>query len=219
VVDTRVTDQYVMVALDGEGSGELRWRCARRPAAILVGDRALDAEARSATVELPTTLLVTFAEPLRPTLNERLRLDEWEHRVHSAGMFVKPARPLGVGNREIAGVKHWGPHIMPPAGGPGTEYAISAVVTLPDEPGLALRFFGGQSGKIGDGVHFVLRVNGREVWRHFRKTGPHWEELSAPLGDYAGRTVVLTLGLDAGPAGFHLSCDNTWWGDPELVAQ
>lgn len=71
---------------------------------------------------------------------------------------------------------------------------------------------------IGDGVHFVVRVNGCEVWRHFRATGPGWEELAVPLGEYAGRTVVLTLGLDAGPAGFNLSCDNTWWGDVTLQA-
>ena len=108
---------------------------------------------------------------------------------------------------------------LPPAGGEGSEYAISALVTLPDDPNLALHFFGGQSGKIGDGVHFVVRVNGREVWRHFRETGPFWEELSTPLGKYAGQTVVLTLGLDAGPAGFHLSCDDTWWGDTELVGE
>jgi hypothetical protein len=153
---------------------------------------------------------------MRLPLNERLELETWEHRIQSAGMYVKPARPLGVGEREIAGEKHRGPHIMPPAGGPGTEYAISALVTLPDEPRLSLSFFGGQIGKIGDGVHFVVRVNGREVWRHFRKTGPHWEEMTTPLDDYAGRTVVLSLGLDAGPSGFHLSCDDTWWGDAKL---
>ena len=217
VVDTRITDQYVMVALDGKGTGELHWRCRRQPDTVLIGDRAMSVTTTSAVVELPTTLLVTFTDPLRPQPKERLELDKWEHRIQSAGLFVKPAKPLGVGNREIQGVKHWGPHIMPPAGGPGTEHAISALVTLPDKPDLSLHFFGGQSGKIGDGVHFVVRVNGREVWRHYRKTGPHWEELSVPLADYAGQTVVVTLGLDAGPAGFHLSCDNTWWGDVELT--
>lgn len=221
VLDTRVTEQYVMVTLAGEGTGLLRWTSDRAPTAVWVGAQRVPASEpgpAATTAELPTTLLVTFAEPLHPALGEPLALDGWEHRIQTAGRLVKPAAPLAVGQAEIGDARHRGVHVIPPAGGPGSEHAISALVTLPDDPKLVLHFFGGQTGQIGDGVHFVVRVNGCEVWRHFRATGPGWEELAVPLGEYAGRTVVLTLGLDAGPAGFNLSCDNTWWGDVTLQA-
>ena len=219
VTDTRISDEYVMLALDGDGAGELRWKCDRAPVSVAVGSQALAADATSAAAQLPTDLLVAFAAPAEVALGEPLPLGEWEQRIQSSGLFVKPAAPFGVGKREIEGEEHSGPHVFPPLGGPGSEHCIDGFVRLPDDPNLALRFFAGQTGKIGDGVHFVVRVNGREVFRHFRKTGPGWEELTAPLGEFAGQAVVLTLGLDAGPSGFNTSCDDSWWGDAALVAQ
>lgn len=218
VVDTRIDDDYVLVAIDGEGAGELRWRTATPPVTVTTAAGPHDPTATGATEALPTHLLVGFAEPARPVLGELLPIDSWDHRIMASGLTVKPGAPLGQGARELAGETHSGVHVMPPAGGAGSEYSIDGYLTLPDDPRLALHFFSGQSGQIGDGVHVVVRVNGREVFRQFRETGGPWIEMSAPLGEYAGQTVLLSLGLDAGPAGFNLSCDSTWWGDVMLVA-
>ena len=72
----------------------------------------------------------------------------------------------------------------------------------------------------GDKTPFLAdKINGREVWRHFRETGPGWEELTVPLSDFAGQTVLLSLAIDAGVAGHNTSCDGSLWGDVTLMTE
>jgi hypothetical protein len=67
-------------------------------------------------------------------------------------------------------------------------------------------------------MNFVVRVNGREVWRQFRKSEEAgWNEATLPLGDFAGQEVVLSFAVDCGPSGFNTSCDDAAWGDVRLV--
>lgn len=217
VVDTRIADGWVLVGLDGQGAGELRWRCARQPLAVSTATASPAADAGQVTETLPTQLLFGFVEPGRPAVGDRLALPEWDHRLVANGLFVQAGQRRAERKLTYDGVTHTGCVVFPPSGGAGAEYSIDGYVHLPDEPKLALRVWLGILGKIGDGVHFVVRINGREVARRFRETKQGWEEWTAPLGDYAGRTVLLSLAVDAGKAGFNLSCDDAVWGDPTLV--
>lgn len=67
-------------------------------------------------------------------------------------------------------------------------------------------------------MHWVVRVNGKEVWRQHRESpDAGWKDVTVPLKEYAGREVVLSFALDCGPSGFNTSCDDGLWGDPKIV--
>ena len=89
----------------------------------------------------------------------------------------------------------------------------------PGDPKVAVRFSHGLFGGPGDGMNFVLRVNGQEVWRQFRKSEEGgWRDVTVPLKAYAGQSVVLSFAVDCGPSGFNTSCDDAAWGDVRVTA-
>ena len=217
VAGARLTDAWCLVELDGQGTGTVAWDAAKPFRWLDVGGHRHPAAARQAEVTLPATLLFALAEPLKPTVGEPLALDTWQHHIVSKGRIVKPGALRRKGTFTVGDAKLTGYIIHPPLGGRGSEISIDALVQIPKEPKVAFKASLGLVGRSGDGVHFVLRVNGREVWRSFRPTKPGWEDVAVPLGAYAGRAVVLSLALDCGPGGFNTSCDEGVWAKPRLV--
>ena len=65
----------------------------------------------------------------------------------------------------------------------------------------------------GDGANYMVRVNGREIWKAYRRQtsqdpekakehiAPPIEDAAIDLSTYAGRTVVLELGVNANNGG------------------
>jgi hypothetical protein len=97
--------------------------------------------------------------------------------------------------------------------------SVDGFLELPNDRKLAVRFGHGLFGGPGDGMNFVVRVNGKEVWRQFREsTDAGWRDAAVPLGAYARQAVVLSFAVDCGPGGFNTSCDDAAWGDVRLVA-
>lgn len=93
----------------------------------------------------------------------------------------------------------------------GKPTHVDAVVTLGDQPvkllAAARRISGEQKA-----VHRVL-VNGRVVKEVTRPADRREMPVEAPLGDYAGQTVVLTLVSEIVEDGRGL----IGWGEPRLV--
>ena len=219
VQDTRVCDSYCLVALAGSGSGTVVWQAIKPGMKLLTTKGVQPQTAARCEVSLPAALLFAHAPPQSVTPGESLLLDQWQCRIISDGLVlgdgkVKPRRTFKFGDRA-----HDGYQVFPPAGGKGSELSIDGFIQLPDDPETALVAKLGRYGGKGDGVHFVVRVNGLEVWRHLSECKRGWEDARVPLGDYAGKPVVLSLALDCGPAGFHLSCDEAIWGDARLTVQ
>ena len=213
----RLTDAYCLVALGGSGVGTVAWTAPKAFLSVSAGDQRLPATARQAEVTLPTTLLFARSEPTTLVAGEPLKLGEWQHHIVSQGSILKPGGLRREGDFPIAGVRRHGYMVMPPSGGIGSEASIDALVRLPADARLTLKAALGIVGQSGDGVHFVVRVNGREVWRRYRPTKREWDAVAVPLGKYAGRTVVLSLAVDCGKGGFNLSCDESVWGEPQFV--
>ena len=90
---------------------------------------------------------------------------------------------------------------------------MDGFVAVPDDPAVQLAFAAGRLGGKSDGVHFVVRVNGREIWRELRDATRGWKEHALPLGTFAGQPVVLSLAVDCGPSQHHRSCDESIWAD------
>ena len=214
---TRITDGYCLVQVAGSGAGEIKWQSACRPMSVLACGKAVPVEAASVRAEIPATLLFAFAEPKSVESGTVLPLDEWTHNIVCNGHVVKGAALKQKRTFTFGDVSHFGYMVFPPRGGVGAEYSIDGLVALPGATRLALSVATGLVGKKGDGVHFVVRVNGKEVWRLYRETKPGWQDAVVALDEYAGKTVLLSLAIDCGKSGFNLSCDESVWGDPRIV--
>jgi hypothetical protein len=169
--------------------------------------------------KLPTSLLFEFKEPEAPQLSAVLPLDKWQHSFVTSGRVVGPAIAKKNQKFKIANETHDGYQVMPPLGGIGSEYSIDGFIRVPSSPKSALKVFTGLRGGIGDGVHFVVRVNGKEIWRSYRETRPGWEDVTIPLKDYAGQDCLLSLAVDCGKGGGNTSCDECIWAEPKIVAE
>lgn len=101
----------------------------------------------------------------------------------------------------------------PPLGGKDSEAGLEKLLTLPEAKDLALAFTVQRLGGAGDGVHLVVRINGHEIWRHLSPSESSTDEYIIPLKEYVGRTIVLGLHVDAGPAGYSTSNDYTRIGN------
>ena len=215
---TREAEDYLLVELGGDGQGgDVRWTASEKPQAVLTSAGPVADGAAGAVVKAADALLFTWGAPQPLALDAPISLADWRYSIVSAGQTLRSSAPQETRDFELAGATHRGYRVFPPTGGPGAEVSIDRLVTLPNEPGVKLVVQTGLLGGQGDGVHFVVRVNGTEVARQFRETKPGWQEMAVPLRAYAGRTVVLSLAVDCGPSGFNLSCDESVWGEPVLV--
>jgi len=68
--------------------------------------------------------------------------------------------------------------------------------------------------KIANGVRFILRVNGKQIFSRDQMPG-NWLPILLPLDEYAGQTVQLQLATNA--INGHTSYDWAYWGDPQVV--
>lgn len=219
VQGTRLTDQFWMVALGGKGEGTAIWQTAKPFLWMTDGTKPQPPTKRDLRIKLPCTLVFAVAEPTSHWPGAPLALEAWQHHIVSQGNVVKAAKPKRRGTFPIAGTPRKGLMIMPPLGGKGSEYSIDALVKIPPSDKAALIASVGLLGASGDGVHIVVRANGREIWRRHRETKPGWEDIRVPLADHGGQTVVLSLAVDCGPGGFNLSCDEVVWADARIVVQ
>lgn len=164
-------------------------------------------------------MLFAANEPLAVVPNERLQLDQWQHHIVANGRIIRSGKLVRHGNYQRDDTTIVGSMVHPPTGGKDSEISIDRLIRLPDDASTALRVTLGRLGGAGDGVHFVVRVNGRDIWRQFSPAQRDWTDVTIPLGSYAGRAVVLSLALDCGPSGFNTSCDEAVWAEPRIVVE
>jgi tetratricopeptide (TPR) repeat protein len=95
-------------------------------------------------------------------------------------------------------------------------------LTLPTEPA-ALRFGLGLAPEVtnwpGDGVTFEVLIDGQSVFQeHLDKALARqgWQERTVDVAPWAGREIVLSLGVGPGPVG-DVSGDWAGWGEPQVV--
>ena len=93
---------------------------------------------------------------------------------------------------------------------------------LPAEPAL-LRFGMGLAPEVidwpGDGVTFEVLINGESIFQeHLDKALARggWQERTVDLAPWAGRGVILSLGVGPGPSG-DVAGDWAGWGEPQVV--
>ncbi|HEY0073679.1 MAG TPA: DUF6259 domain-containing protein [Abditibacteriaceae bacterium] len=215
---TRRSDQYVLLELGGQGNGTISWRTQQPLVSVLTGANRHDLKAHKATVNLPAPVLFAFKPPEAITEGALLPLGKWPHRMVSNGQAVGQAAVHSEVPRELElnGQKRNGYQVIPPLGGVGSEHSIDGFVRLPNDPKIALKTSLGRYGGSGDGVNFVVRVNGQEIWRRFSESKAGWEDVAIPLGAFAGQDVVLSLAVDCGPSGFNTSNDEALWGEAKV---
>jgi hypothetical protein len=107
----------------------------------------------------------------------------------------------------------------------GDEGTIDWLVTLPKEP-VALSFRYGGEHAYGDGGNYMVRVNGKTLWKKYRAevpTDPKDQETHKPipatpdrvdLSAYAGQTIVIELAANGHYSG---GSNVIAWSDPRLV--
>jgi hypothetical protein len=162
-----------------------------------------------------TCLFFRRPEPAALPLDLRAAPFTWTPAVDGLPLPLddRPAY-LGAGAAEgiSAGVTMPALAAHPPIGG---STAVDYLLTLPKSPPAELSFSAGiQDGAKGtNGVAFVVEVNGQEAGRQ-EVAGPDgWHPVRVDLGAYAGRTILLSLVVDAlGDA----TCDWARWGAPRL---
>ena len=221
VSGTRLADDYCLVQLGGTGRGTLHWTAIKKDVGLMVGTRRVPAGSDKATVQAPGVLLFGVGRAPDMAIGQALPLEDWHTILVAHGTVIGPTTFYYPPTyRKLGDTRLKGYGVFPFAGGSGAEMSIDGRVRLPDDKRVALAFHMGRTGGAGDGVHFVVRVNGAPVWKAFSEPNKRaWTPGVVPLGDYAGRDVVLSLALDAGPSGFNLSNDQALWGEPKLIRQ
>lgn len=216
---TRLTDQYCLVEIDGKGDGAVAWELLRENVSLLGREGPDGRKNGQKTINLPATLLFATGQPQPITPGEPLPLATWKYHITSNGQIVREGKLISHRKFTFSGQTHDGYRVLPPTGGKGSEISIDGFVVLPQDPSAALRLCLGRGGGAGDGVNFVVRVNGKEIWHQERDTTQGWKDALIPLGEYAGQGVVLSLAVDCGKGGFNTSNDESVWGDPAIVTQ
>ncbi len=209
ITGSRESDTYTLITFGGAGDGELK------------GELVTDGTPAVRLVEPGQVLLAADASAPLTVVDEPLALDEWQKVIVAQGRVLqetewhRPPTRWQLGEKTMMGYT-----VFPPLGGAGSEISIDSYVELPSSKALALRVHLGRLGGAGDGVHYVIRVNGREIWRQLSPgTERGWETAVIPLSEYAGKSVVLSLAVDNGPSGFSLSNDAAIWGEPMFVEE
>jgi len=109
---------------------------------------------------------------------------------------------------------------------PDQEGSITWLLTLPAEP-VKLVFGYGTNHGYGDGANYMVRVNGRERWKAYRRQtsqdpeeskkhiAPPIEKAAVDLSDCAGQTIVIELGVNGHNSG---GSETVNWESPRLEA-
>jgi hypothetical protein len=214
---TRTTDEYCLVDLQGQGQGQISWDAGKKPVSLSTASASTEGAGGKVSAHLPTSLLFTLKKPAPVTPGGVLPLAKWHHVIVSNGLVIRQAPMPQERAFSFDGKTLHGSMVLPPLGGAGSEYSIDGFIHLPDDPRVTFQSSFGLLGGPGDGVDFVVRVNGKEIWRQFRESKAGWVNVDIPLKAYAGQDVVLSLAVDCGPSGYNTSCDDSVWGDPRIT--
>jgi len=211
---------HSLVQVRAKQPGEAGFASDQKPLSVSVNGAQQEGAPGRIPVSGAATLLFAFAPAQPVTVGEPLALEKWRHLLIANGLVLRPGALGEPAARDISFARQARRafRVAPPLGGVGSEFSIDGFVALPREQRLTLRFATGIFSGPGDGMNFVVRVNGREMWRLFRKSEEGaWRDATIPLGEFAGQEVVLSLAVDCGPSGFNTSCDDAAWGDVKLV--
>ncbi|MBI4026591.1 MAG: hypothetical protein HY360_16510 [Verrucomicrobia bacterium] len=216
---SRASDTYCLVEIEGQGTGQVRWRASCPPLAMFTAKGRQNCAANEVDLEMPSSVLFVFKERSQTKPSEELLLEDWQHYLVNNHQISGRQPPVAPIKRNFGEQVHSGYIVMPPAGGIGSEYSIDGCLNLPNDPRLALKFGMGRLGGAGDGVNFVVRVNGKEIWRQLSPSEAGWKEATLPLKNYAGQMILLSLAVDCGVAGNNTSNDQAAWGEVKLVTE
>lgn len=207
----RKSSGYVLVRFEGAGSGPVDYT-----ATVALRDMSTGGSGRI-NVEAPASVLFVNADakPLIYETQERFDLSDWEllevvnGQVTLANIALPSERSWNLDEQRFTGYM-----IHPPSGGIGAETSLDGFVRVPDDDSVALAFQMGRLGAPGDGVHFVVRINGQEIWREFSPARERkWSPARIPLGEYAGQDILISLAVDCGVSGFSTSNDQSIFAD------
>jgi hypothetical protein len=209
----RAAEGYILADIGGSGSGEIEVLTT-----VPVVGQPVPGKSRH-KIEAPSPLIFGLKEAQVVDIDRLLPLKDWAVLKVVNGLVTgktdwwRAPRDWKFGDVTCRGFS-----VSPPAGGLGAETSIDGYIKLPDNKNIALSFQMGRLGGIGDGVHFVVRVNGKEIWRQFSEPNKRsWIPVVIPMKEYAGQNIVLSLALDCGPSRFNTSNDLSFWGDPKVV--
>jgi hypothetical protein len=209
---SRLTSDYCLLELSGNTNGAIHWDSRSD---VYIADKEFK-KSDSFKLNGASSVLFKFKSPHEPAIGQTLPLQNWNRFFISNGFilgnaqWLQPPRIYSFNDE-----KHHGYTVYPPRGGKGSEFSIDGLVRIPADKKIALSFYMGRSGGIGDGVHFIVRVNGKEIWRQFSPPNERkWTPAIVPLADYAGKDVIISLALDSGKTAFNTSNDQSTWGDP-----
>ena len=166
-------------------------------------------------VQLPGGFGVAWAEPL----------------AVSAGHAVGSVPAVGTAHDRLSGVVYAVTEKANVAAAPACptsqETSMTWLLKLPAEPQRLVFEYGSDHG-YGDGANYVVRVNGRQLWKEYRpQVSPDPEEAKAhkapppgsgavDLSAYAGQTVILELAFNPHTA---FISETHVWRQPHLEAR
>jgi hypothetical protein len=108
--------------------------------------------------------------------------------------------------------------VLPPIGGRNVEASFDHLLQIPDWKNPTLKVYAGLENDCpGDGISLIIRINGEQIWRRYQKTAGI-QSISVPLKKFAGQQVVMSLAVDCGKSGNNISCDETFWGNMNIIS-
>jgi len=215
IAGCRLAERFWLLQLSGEGEGELRWRSEAPLLSVCSGAARVVGDTDRVRVRLPGSVVTALQPPQRH--DDLLPLQEWDRHVVIDGVIARRSAGARMAVKH-EGLDIAGCRMVPPTGGAGAEASLDACIALPAGPGLVLTAYAGlqygrEQAANADGAHFVVRVNGRELWRSRHEPAPRsLERVSLSLAEFAGRDVVLSLAADCGPSGHKCNGDHCFWG-------
>ena len=185
----------------------------------LAGSGAVELSRQGSRIELqaalPTTVYLLAQEP--PELSLPADLVQLPAVVtftaHTGGLLQAPPNAVfSPTESACGGVTKSGIFAHPPSRGvTHGEFLLR----LPAQPVRLAGFVGIRDESQSEGVRFIVKVNGRELFRH-DSLPSQWEPLDVDLSEYAGQEIVLALVTDAIKTHYY---DWATWGEPEIVAR
>lgn len=186
------------------------------PIAVVGGEVVpINAQELKAKLKIPGGAFLLRREPLQAADGTRL----WEipfavSFCDRAGMPLgRPVHACGVvAESTVGGVTRPGIFAHPPNNG---RTYVDFALHLPETPMVFRTWVGLRDGSRSKGCRFLVQASGREVASKIVLPGEGWQEVSADLSPWAGKTIVLSLVTDSDGS---YEFDWAAWGEPRLEA-